>query len=44
MNIFDSLRLKKLKPKQETVLFLLQFSKGLAVVKNKKKTFLISKN
>jgi hypothetical protein len=35
---------KPLLPKKETINMLLAFSKNLAVIKNKNKTFIISKN
>ncbi len=40
----DTLNAKLLKPKQETIDFLLNFSKSIDVVKAKKTTFIISKN
>ncbi|SFI43323.1 hypothetical protein SAMN05443292_2577 [Halpernia frigidisoli] len=44
MKKFDILKTKKLMPKKETVSFLLQFSKSLAILKTKTKKYLISKN
>lgn len=40
----DSLKVKTLKPKKQTVDFLLNFSKNLEVIKIKSKNFPISKN
>lgn len=44
MKKLDTLKHKNLKPKQETVNFLLNFSKSLAIMKVKEKRFIISKN
>ena len=44
MKKFDILSKQDLLPKKETINFILAFSKNVAVVKNKRKTFLISKN
>ena len=44
MKNLDILKPKVLKPKNETVLFLLQFSKSLTILKTKEKKYLISKN
>lgn len=44
MKILDTFKAKKLKPKPETILFLHQFSKSLAIVKTKSVNHLISKN
>lgn len=40
----DSLKVKTLKPKKQTVDFLLSFSKNLEVVKTRNKNYPISKN
>lgn len=40
----DLLKLSVLKPKRDTILLLLQFSKSLAVIKTKSKSYLVSKN
>ncbi|WP_262897330.1 MULTISPECIES: hypothetical protein [Chryseobacterium] len=40
----DSLKLKNLKPKKQTVDFLLSFSKNLEVVKVKNKNYHFTKN
>lgn len=40
----DSLKVKTLKPKKETIDFLLNYSKSLELVKSKSKNFPISKN
>jgi hypothetical protein len=40
----DSLKVKTLKPKKETIEFLLNYSKSLEVVKTKTKNYPISKN
>jgi len=40
----DSLKVKALKPKKETIDFLLNFSKNIDVVKTKSKNYPISKN
>lgn len=40
----DSLKVKALKPKKETIDFLLSFSKNIDVVKTKSKNYPISKN
>ncbi len=40
----DSLKVKTLKPKKETIDFLLNFSKNLEVLKIKDKNYPISKN
>ncbi|WP_262483922.1 hypothetical protein [Chryseobacterium sp. ERMR1:04] len=40
----DSLKVKALKPKKETIDFLLNFSKNIDVAKTKSKNYLISKN
>lgn len=40
----DSLKVKTLKPKKQTIDFLLNFSKSVEVVKTKSKNFPISKN
>jgi hypothetical protein len=40
----DSLKVKTLKPKKQTIEFLLNFSKNLEVIKTKTKNFPISKN
>ncbi len=40
----DSLKVKTLKPKKQTIDFLLNFSKNLEVVKSKSKNYPISKN
>jgi hypothetical protein len=40
----DSLKVKTLKPKKQTVDFLLSFSKNLEVAKIKNKNYSISKN
>ncbi len=40
----DSLKVKTLKPKKQTVDFLLNFSKNLGIVKIKDKNYSISKN
>lgn len=40
----DSLKVKTLKPKKQTIDFLLNFSKSLEVVKSKSKNYPISKN
>lgn len=40
----DSLKVTALKPKKQTVEFLLNFSKSLEVVKTKSKNYPISKN
>lgn len=44
MKKIDLLSKKTLLPEKETINFILAFSKNVAVLKNKKKTFLISKN
>ena len=44
MKKFDTLSKTPLLPNKETINFLLAFSKNVAVLKNKKKTFLVSKN
>ncbi len=40
----DSLKVKALKPRKETIDFLLSYSKSLEVVKTKTKNYPISKN
>ncbi|PJJ64815.1 hypothetical protein CLV73_3184 [Chryseobacterium geocarposphaerae] len=40
----DSLKVKALKPKKETIEFLLSYSKSLEIVKTKAKNYPISKN
>jgi len=40
----DSLKVKTLKPKKQTIDFLLNYSKSLELVKTKSKNFPISKN
>ncbi|EJL71117.1 hypothetical protein [Chryseobacterium populi] len=40
----DSLKVKALKPKKQTIDFLLNFSKSLEIVKAKNKNYPISKN
>lgn len=40
----DSLKVKTLKPKKQTIDFLLNFSKSIEVVKSKSKNYPISKN
>ncbi|MDR6699710.1 hypothetical protein J2W57_003113 [Chryseobacterium ginsenosidimutans] len=40
----DSLKVKTLKPKKQTIEFLLNFSKNLEVVKTERKSYPISKN
>ncbi|MDQ0783550.1 hypothetical protein [Chryseobacterium sp. W4I1] len=40
----DSLKVKALKPKKQTIDFLLNYSKSLELVKTKSKNFPISKN
>jgi len=40
----DSLKVKTLKPKKETIEFLLNYSKSLEIVKTKAKNYPISKN
>ncbi len=40
----DSLKVKTLKPKKQTIDFLLNFSKSLEIVKSKSKNYPISKN
>jgi hypothetical protein len=40
----DSLKVKTLKPKKQTIDFLLNFSKGLEIVKGKSKNYPILKN
>jgi len=40
----DSLKVKTLKPKKQTIDFLLNFSKNLEVIKANNKNFPISKN
>lgn len=40
----DSLKVKTLKPKKQTIEFLLSYSKGLEVVKVREKNYPISKN
>ncbi|CAM2774929.1 hypothetical protein CHFL109739_00320 [Chryseobacterium flavum] len=40
----DSLKVKTLKPKKQTIDFLLNFSKNLEIVKSKSKNYPISKN
>ncbi|WP_426274516.1 hypothetical protein ACN9MN_10215 [Chryseobacterium sp. S-02] len=40
----DSLKVKALKPKKETIEFLLNYSKSLEIVKTKAKNYPISKN
>ncbi|CAD0222101.1 conserved protein of unknown function [Chryseobacterium sp. JV274] len=40
----DSLKVKTLKPKKQTIDFLLNFSKSLEVVKSKSKNYPILKN
>ncbi|WP_262483431.1 hypothetical protein [Chryseobacterium luteum] len=44
MNKNDSLKVKTLKPKKQTIDFLLNYSKSLEVVYAKNKNFPISKN
>lgn len=44
MKNIDTLKNKTLNPKKDTVLFLLQFSKSLTIIKAKEKKYLISKN
>ncbi|SHH82203.1 hypothetical protein SAMN05421866_3890 [Chryseobacterium oranimense] len=40
----DSLKVKTLKPKKQTIDFLLNYSKSLELVKTKSKNFHVSKN
>ncbi|MDR6465514.1 hypothetical protein SAMN06265171_107173 [Chryseobacterium rhizoplanae] len=40
----DSLKVKTLKPKKQTINFLLNFSKSLEIVKSKSKNYPILKN
>jgi len=40
----DSLKVKTLKPKKQTIDFLLNFSKSIEIVKSKSKNYPISKN
>jgi len=40
----DSLKVKALKPKKETIEFLLNYSKSVEIVKTKTKNYPISKN
>jgi hypothetical protein len=40
----DSLKVKTLKPKKQTIDFLLNYSKSLELVKTKSKNFPVSKN
>ncbi|MDQ0592500.1 hypothetical protein QFZ37_000869 [Chryseobacterium ginsenosidimutans] len=40
----DSLKVKTLKPKKQTIEFLLSFSKNLEIVKSKNKSYPIFKN
>ncbi|CAI8923185.1 Uncharacterised protein [Chryseobacterium gleum] len=40
----DSLKVKTLKPKKQTIDFLLNFSKSLEIVKSKSKNYPVSKN
>lgn len=40
----DSLKVKTLKPKKQTIDFLLNFSKSVEIVKSKSKNYPISKN
>lgn len=40
----DSLKVKTLKPKKETIEFLLSYSKSLEIIKTKAKNYPISKN
>ncbi|MBP1166832.1 MULTISPECIES: hypothetical protein [Chryseobacterium] len=40
----DSLKVKTLKPKKQTIDFLLNFSKSLEIVKSKSKNYPITKN
>jgi hypothetical protein len=40
----DSLKVKTLKPKKQTIDFLLNFSKSLEIVESKSKNYPISKN
>jgi hypothetical protein len=40
----DSLKVKTLKPKKQTIDFLLNYSKSLELVKTKSKNFPLSKN
>ncbi len=40
----DSLKVKTLKPKKQTIYFLLNFSKSLEIVKSKSKNYPITKN
>jgi hypothetical protein len=44
MKNLDILKPNKLKPKKETILFLIQFSKSLTIIKTKERKYLISKN
>lgn len=44
MKKVDTLNVKKLKPKTETVTFLMNFSKSMEVLKSGNKKFLVSKN
>ncbi|WP_291881299.1 hypothetical protein [Chryseobacterium sp.] len=40
----DSLKVKALKPKKETIEFLLSYSKSLEIIKTKAKNYPITKN
>ncbi len=40
----DSLKVKTLKPKKQTIDFLLNFSKSIEIVKSKSKNYPITKN
>ncbi|WP_262904148.1 hypothetical protein [Chryseobacterium tagetis] len=40
----DSLKVKTLKPKKETIEFLLSYSKSLEIIKTKAKNYPITKN
>ncbi|SHM39445.1 Uncharacterised protein [Chryseobacterium nakagawai] len=40
----DSLKVKTLKPKKQTIDFLLNFSKSLEIVKSKSKNYPVTKN
>lgn len=40
----DALKEKVLKPKKQTIDFLIQYSRSIEMVKGKRKSFLISKN
>ncbi|WP_262888175.1 hypothetical protein [Chryseobacterium gallinarum] len=40
----DSLKVKTLKPKKQTIDFLLNFSKSLEIVKSRSKNYPVSKN